>query len=353
MANKIQVRRGIFANLPTLSVGEPAFCTDTKQLFVGDGTNNIEINSSNKEDMIINGGFDIWQRGTSQTISGYGSDDRWYNESATSNKTHSRQAFAVGQTEVPNNPTYFSRTAVTSVAGGYCVKTQRIEDVAKLSGKTMTLSFWAKADGNKKLCVEFMQQFGTGGSTGVGTIQPTTCNLTTTWKRFTVTVTLPSVSGKTIGAGNYTAVYFWFDAGTAYNARTNSIGQQTGTFDIANVTFVEGKTPKEWQPENLATLMTKCQRYYETSNGENRSLALNYPEGHASVFIHFKEKRCAPTIVSGPQAFIHYPGISAGWHNFSGLGNIKENSATIDYSTGATHSLTGECVFSWSADAEL
>ncbi len=42
MANKIQIRRGNKVNLPTLSAGEPAFCTDTKQLFVGTGNNNIE-----------------------------------------------------------------------------------------------------------------------------------------------------------------------------------------------------------------------------------------------------------------------------------------------------------------------
>ena len=47
MANKIQLRRGMFANLPTLSVGEPAFCTDTKQLFIGDGTNNIDLSATN------------------------------------------------------------------------------------------------------------------------------------------------------------------------------------------------------------------------------------------------------------------------------------------------------------------
>lgn len=265
MANKIQLRRGTFATLPALSAGEPAFCTDTKQLFIGDGTTNIDITAPDKEDHIINGGFDIWQRGTSQATSGYGSDDRWYNENVTSTKLHSRQSFAIGQTDVPNNPTYFSRTAVTSVAGGYCLKNQRIEDVTKLAGKTFTLSFWAKADAAKKLCVEFLQSFGTGGSATVSGLQPTTCNLTTTWKRFTVTVTFPSVSGKTIGANNYTGVLLWFDAHSGYNARTNSIGQQSGTFDIANVTLVEGKMAKEWQPENLATLMTKCQRYYESS----------------------------------------------------------------------------------------
>ncbi len=43
MANKIQFKRGVKANLPTLSVGEPAFTTDTKEFFIGDGTTNIRI----------------------------------------------------------------------------------------------------------------------------------------------------------------------------------------------------------------------------------------------------------------------------------------------------------------------
>jgi hypothetical protein len=43
MSNKIQVKRGVVANLPTLSVGEPAFTTDTNQFYVGNGTTNIEL----------------------------------------------------------------------------------------------------------------------------------------------------------------------------------------------------------------------------------------------------------------------------------------------------------------------
>lgn len=43
MANKIQLKRGLKANLPVLSVGEPAFTTDTKEVFIGNGTGNTQV----------------------------------------------------------------------------------------------------------------------------------------------------------------------------------------------------------------------------------------------------------------------------------------------------------------------
>lgn len=43
MANKIQLRRGLKANLPNLNAGEPAFTTDSKEFYVGNGANNTKI----------------------------------------------------------------------------------------------------------------------------------------------------------------------------------------------------------------------------------------------------------------------------------------------------------------------
>ena len=43
MANQIQMKRGVFASLPTLAVGEFGYCTDTDQIFIGDGAANHEV----------------------------------------------------------------------------------------------------------------------------------------------------------------------------------------------------------------------------------------------------------------------------------------------------------------------
>lgn len=43
MASTIQIKRGLKEKLPTLAEGEPAFTTDTKEFFIGDGSNNVEF----------------------------------------------------------------------------------------------------------------------------------------------------------------------------------------------------------------------------------------------------------------------------------------------------------------------
>jgi len=43
MANDIDFKKGTKANLPTLNQGEPAYCTDTDEVFIGDGVTNHEF----------------------------------------------------------------------------------------------------------------------------------------------------------------------------------------------------------------------------------------------------------------------------------------------------------------------
>ena len=41
---KLQLRRGAKTNLPILAAGEMGFCTDTKQLYIGTGSENVPVN---------------------------------------------------------------------------------------------------------------------------------------------------------------------------------------------------------------------------------------------------------------------------------------------------------------------
>lgn len=222
---------------------------------------------------LINGNFDFWQRGTSQTVVGYGSADRFYLGFGGSSCTMSQQVFTLGQTDVPGEPKYYARFVVSSVAGAgnFVQLVHRIEGVRVLAGQTATLSFYAKADASKNICTEFMQSFGTGGSPSgaVLGIAPNTISLTTAWKRYSISVSIPSISGKTFGTSgdDMLALNIWFDAGTNYSSRTNSLGQQSGTFDIAQVQLEPGTvaTPFEFRP--YGTELALCQRYYWKSSG--------------------------------------------------------------------------------------
>lgn len=42
--SRIQINRGLKANIPTLQLGEPAFMTDTNQLYIGGSSSNVLIN---------------------------------------------------------------------------------------------------------------------------------------------------------------------------------------------------------------------------------------------------------------------------------------------------------------------
>jgi hypothetical protein len=232
--------------------------------------------------LIINGNFDFWQRSTSQNTSGYGSADRWNNiHSGPSSKTASQGVFAVGQTEVPGNPKYYFRTVFTSSGGSgdICLTLQNIEDVKTLAGETATLSFWARTTGsNKDIATEIIQYFGTGGSPSpspsVLSIGTTTHTLTSSWQKFTTTVFIPHLTSTgqvggtplTIGTnGNdYLGLNFWFEAGSNINSsRTNSLGNQSGTFDIAQVQLEIGTVATPFEHRPIGVELGLCQRYYQ------------------------------------------------------------------------------------------
>ena len=297
-----------------------------------------------RKNLIINGGFDVWQRGTSQTASGFGSDDRWNNLAATSTQTVSRQAFTLGQTDVPNNPKYYSRTVVSSVAGAanLIIKLYKIENVETLAGTTATLSFWAKADANKNIAIEFEQAFGTGGSPST-TVRfgTTTLSLTTSWAKQTISVALPSITGKTLGTANdHISIVIWLDAGSDYNSRTNSLGQQSGTFEFSNVQLEKGSVATDFEHRSYGEILADCQRYYWST--EARFYIKQYTSTHRMAQVRLPvTMRGTPTATYGVSA-------GTGWTPFDFTIDQITFYKASGYSDTATYSFNNLKV-----DAEL
>lgn len=223
--------------------------------------------------LIINGDFRINQRVfTSTTTSDTYGQDRWRLVSS-GGCTYSAESFTIGNAISGNEPEKYARLVTTgqSGAGVYSIFQQRIEGVRSLAGQTATVSFFAKANsGTPSVFVELEQQFGTGGSPS-SAIQKSVGKvaISTTWTRYTLTVDVPSISGKTIGSNNndFIALNLWVSAGTDYNTRTGSLGIQSATFDFWGVQVEANNVPTSFEQRPIGVELALCQRYYQRFTG--------------------------------------------------------------------------------------
>jgi len=284
------------------------------------------------ENRIINGAFDFWQRGTSSTSAGYVAADRWAQDLSGGTSTMSRQAFTLGDTLGSNSPTYFLRQTVSgqTLASHYSVIYQNIEGVRSYAGQTITVLGWARrTSGTGNMAVEGQQFFGTGGSPSatVNTISPTTATLTGSYAPFAVTMTIPSITGKTLGTNNndYFGLLFWTSAGSNFNARTNSLGLQTIGVDLWGIHIKQGTHTVAAaglyrQPE-LGPELGRCQRYYQI-------LELYQQGGFINSYPH--SMRAAPSVVrtaSHPATSAAGPGIITPYARSLVIGNNSSSTA--------------------------
>jgi len=220
---------------------------------------------------VINGDFGISQRGTSFTYgaSGY-TLDRWTYAvaSAIPSGSISQQTFTAGSAPVAGyEAPYFFRSNVTAANGCTNVTLEnRIEDVRTFAGQTITLSCWVKTDAATSFNVIFQQNFGSGGSGAVNTNAIVSQATTSGWVRYSGTVTLPSIAGKTIGAGNYLSVYFVLP--------NNGSNIRVGNFDLWGVQVESGNvaTPFTTATGTIQGELAACQRYYYRTAGINNGI---------------------------------------------------------------------------------
>ena len=202
---------------------------------------------------IINGGFDVWQRGSNAF-------------NVTGTKIYMADAFHIlstregcywnwaKSTDVPSS--YFKSSLLfgMTTADFSSFLINRIEGVHKLSSKTATLSFWAKCTSGTLTTsnMNIQQNFGVGGDTEVD-ISPNeatkNATLTTAWQKFTYTFTLPTVSGKIIGTSDYLEVSF------ALNNTTEGVY-------ITGFQLEEGSIATQFENLDIALTETQCRRYY-------------------------------------------------------------------------------------------
>jgi hypothetical protein len=229
---------------------------------------------------IINGDFNVNQRNlTSTTTNNIYGFDRWAWLYSGGTCTWSSQTFTAGTAPVAGyESTNFSRVVTSGQSGtnDYAWIAQRIENVRTFAGQTVTISFWAKAaTGTPKVGISVEQSFGSGGSSNA-IVNAGNVTISTSWARYSVTASIPSIAGKTIGAGNFLIVELWSSAGSGLSTYT-SIGVQNATIDIWGVQVEAGSVATAFQTATgtIQGELAACQRYYwRAANSSNYSITL-------------------------------------------------------------------------------
>ena len=305
---------------------------------------------------IINGGFDIWQRGTSiaglNNATSYAAD-RWsiFRSTAT-NFTMSRQSIVSSELSGFNYCARFQRNSGdTSTSNMYLIATFESTNIKPLAGKTVTYSFYARkganySGGNLNLNIDF----GTGTDTAPLT-QPTSSAttttsfvLTTSWQRFSQSVSVASTA---------TAARAYWDYVPTGTAGANDY------FEITGVQLEEGGVATPFEQRPIQTELALCQRYYEQ---ERTTLQTMYWASDASgsvygqSFIFSTPKRAAPTIRTYDSANTNdrHSTFNAGATRTDGRTNNLVDATSTGFSVRG-YNVAGAYGygFYWTADSEL
>jgi hypothetical protein len=267
---------------------------------------------------LINSNFDVWQRGTnfvnpassSFTADRYAPNFTYDGGTAPTTITHSRQTVTPG--DVPNSFYYYrinNDTLGTSLGANAIYQLrQKIEYGTRYlcgDGKKVTVSFWARSSiAGKRLCVYISQNYGSGGAPSAAEdIAGQAVTLTSSWQKFTVTITTNTLVGKTYGTSNDDSLHVLI--ATMWGAtRVSIIGGGSaetfvgaGNIDIAQMQVNSGDIALPFQPKSVGTEMEACQRYYEKSF----SLGTVPAHGAGSTGIHAMRSAVTDSFQSFPR----------------------------------------------------
>jgi hypothetical protein len=219
------------------------------------------IQSAGKN-LVINGAFDFWQRGTSFTADDVFTADRWRKYRGATGATFSQQALSG-----LNNPYYLRAqrdSGNTSTATIYAVYNSESNISSQLRGLTATISFYARKGANYSatsngLVVSVISGTGTDQGwlsyTGNTYQLNSTATLTSSWTKYTFTTSAFQANA------NQFRIQFEF-------APTGTAGA-SDYFDISDVQLEMGSNATTFTRAGgtIQGELAACQRYYQKTIG--------------------------------------------------------------------------------------
>jgi hypothetical protein len=289
---------------------------------------------------IINSAFDIWQRGTSISISASSNKytaDRWLCDA------NANQALTISR------QTTSDTTNLPSIQ--YCLRVQRnsgqtgtgnispgtpFETVNTIpyAGKTVTFSFYARKGADYSAAssaLPFYIYTGTGtdqnpysGFTGGTQVMNSTATLTTTWQRFSASVTLGT---------SVTQISPFFTFTPVGTAGTNDYFEVTGVqLELGSVATTFSRNASTIQGELAA-----CQRYYWNISGNNQYVGVGYNQSTTEMnvgIVNPVAMRTTPTLT-----------VATGTDYYGFKRNGADDNFNSLSSTASFASVTGQMLF--------
>jgi hypothetical protein len=289
---------------------------------------------------VINGGMDIWQRGTSFAFTspavGY-TADRWLGRHFGTNVTYSQQTS--GLTGIQYSLRVQRPNGVTGTNEQSVYYQFETADSYRFAGQTVTLSFWAKAGANFSQPASILssqiysgtgtnQNITSGAYTGQVTVANQNNTLTTSWQRFSVTAAVGST------ATQIALLFITTPNGTAgANDWFEITGVQLEVGSVATSFKRSGSGGGTIQGE-----LSACERYFQVvASGNTQPVSVaGYPSSAVLLGnFRFPTMRIAPTLTVA-----------------SGTDYYQANSSVTDMLNSITASQTSVNALYWINNSE-
>jgi hypothetical protein len=200
-----------------------------------------------RRNLLINGGFDVWQRGTSFTPTGANpyTADRWLvYQSNNSNVTVTKRTESTYSSVPFTN--YIRLDDTIDADTSWIELNQYVEDYSHLINNTVTVSFWAKASYDIQDGYIYTNAGTTSGAYAI----------TTSWTKYQVTLDLKA---GTVASDGYLRLLL----GTQTMVAADSY------IDYAQVQLELGKVATPFEHRSYGEELALCQRYYQRiQNGQ-------------------------------------------------------------------------------------
>lgn len=265
------------------------------------------------KNFIINGGMDIWQRGTSGfgTSTGTYTADRWVLGSSSTTVTQ--------DADVPTSP-YFNYS-LKMVGTGDNSLIQRMESANStlLAGQTITFSFYAKrTSGTGALDVRFYYPSAKDNFTTItqiGSTSVVSASPSSSWTRYSVTAA--------IGTNVTTGLQIFI----------NNTGASTTFITGAQLEMASSASNFSRNASTIALELAACQRYFQTIQGNATSstagVSFAYASSTTNGVAYFYPRSSFRVVPSVSQSSLFLSDIIANNYTVTSL-SINSGSSTVD-----------------------